>query len=353
MKRPVFLVGCPRSGTTLLYSMLVAAGGFAVYRKETYFYDLAPRFPTLSTPRARQQFLEQFLQGYLGKVPGLEVEPFVRAALAGSRRTEDFLPRLMAGIARAQGVDRWIEATPLHVLYMHEIARSVPDALFVHVIRDGRDCALSNDRQRWIRTLPWDRSRRLGVAALYWEWMVRAGRGFGRAHPQRYLEARFEDLIVHPRGVLGDIGRFIGHDLDYDRISRNPVHAMKTPNTSFRDERGRPDFNPVGRWEHQCSADDIKLCEALVGRYLHTLGYPLAYPDARPRPPFLMRSIYLGYFSVRHALKVHTPLGRYMTSTQAWAEQPRAGEQPVRLAPEPPAKVAGREYALDHGPVNR
>ena len=40
MKRPVFVVGCPRSGTTLLYSMLVAAGGFAFYRKETYFYDL-------------------------------------------------------------------------------------------------------------------------------------------------------------------------------------------------------------------------------------------------------------------------------------------------------------------------
>ena len=40
MKRPVFVVGCPRSGTTLLYSMLVASGGFAFYRKETYFYDL-------------------------------------------------------------------------------------------------------------------------------------------------------------------------------------------------------------------------------------------------------------------------------------------------------------------------
>ena len=42
MKRPVFVVGCPRSGTTLLYSMLLAAGGFTVYRKETYFYDVLP-----------------------------------------------------------------------------------------------------------------------------------------------------------------------------------------------------------------------------------------------------------------------------------------------------------------------
>ena len=48
MQRPVFVVGCPRSGTTLLYSMMMAAGGFAAYRKETYFYDLISRFPDLS-----------------------------------------------------------------------------------------------------------------------------------------------------------------------------------------------------------------------------------------------------------------------------------------------------------------
>ena len=53
MHRPVFIVGCPRSGTTLLYSMLVAAGGFACYRKETHFYAIAPRFPDLASPAAR------------------------------------------------------------------------------------------------------------------------------------------------------------------------------------------------------------------------------------------------------------------------------------------------------------
>jgi hypothetical protein len=162
-----------------------------LYRKESYFYDLAPRFPSLSSNRERQHFKEQYLQGYLGKVPGLNVEPFVTDALERSRRTEDFLPRLMEGIARAQGVDRWIEATPIHILYMNEILRSVPDALFVHVVRDGRDCAISNDRQRWIRTFPWDKSRRMGVASLYWEWMVRAGRRFGSQHPERYHKLRF------------------------------------------------------------------------------------------------------------------------------------------------------------------
>src|SRR5262245_15020888 len=249
MKRPVFVVGCPRSGTTLLYSMLVAAGGFAVYRKETFFYDLLPRFPELATARSQQRFRREFLQGYLGKVPGLDVEPFVTAALEKCKKAGDFLPRLMSGIAAAQNMDRWIEATPVHVLCMPDIKRYVPDALFIHVVRDGRDSALSLDRQRWMPILPWDRSRRVGVAALFWEWMVCTGIAYGRRHPSYYMEVRFEDLISEPRETLNRVGRFLDHDVDFERLQQNPVHAMNHPNTSFREEPAGSGFNPVGRWK--------------------------------------------------------------------------------------------------------
>lgn len=347
MKRPVFVVGCPRSGTTLLYSLLVAAGGFAFYRKETHFYDLIRRFPELSSAEARERFAQLYLSGYLGKVPGLDVAPLVRQALEHCEKREDFLPLLMTAVARAQGVDRWVEGTPVHVLYMKEIKRAVPDALFVHVIRDGRDCALSNDKQGWIATLPWDRSRRLGVTALHWEWMVRAGRSYGRAHPDHYLEIRFEDLIGDPRTTLTRVGAFIDHDLDYDRIQQNPVHAMFQPNTSFRKEWKESAFKPVGRWAEACSEEDIRLCEQLVGSLLKDLDYPLTHAPAsngwlRTR---LMRAMYLGYFAAKHSLKVHTPLGRFMTRTSIWAAQPRAGERPVRPIPANAAASAqpGRE----------
>jgi hypothetical protein len=332
MKRPVFVVGCPRSGTTLLYSMLVSAGGFAAYRKETYFYDLLPRFPDLTDPAVQHRFEREFLQGYLGKVPGLDVAPFVKSALAKCTDSCSFLPLFLGAIARAQQMDRWIEATPVHVLYLNEIQQAVPDALFVHVIRDGRDCALSNTSQGWVPTLPWDRSRRLGVAALFWESMVQTGRRFGRTNPGNYLELRFEDLIADPHTTLDRLGRFIDHNLDYDYIRRNPVHAVKRPNTSFQAERDQPDFNPVGRWKVHCAPADIQLCETLVGRSLEELGYHLAYPsqskgfNVRAR---LMQAVYLSLFSTKHWLKAHTPLGRYVTNTSVWAEQPKVGEVPV------------------------
>jgi Sulfotransferase family len=332
MKRPVFIVGCPRSGTTLLYSFLLAAGGFAVYRKETYFFDLLHRFPDLSSGGSHQQFLGEFLQGYLGSVPGLDVEPLVREALNGCRTPGDFLPRLMNRITSTQGMERWVEGTPVHVMYLHEIKQAVPDALFIHVIRDGRDCALSNDRQHWVGTLPWDRGRSVGVAALFWEWMVRTGRADGRQYASDYFETRFEDLIASPRETLARLGQFIDHDLDYDRIQQHPVHAMTRPNSSFKIERERSDATPVGRWKTICSPEELELCERLVGRTLEELDYPLAHPNQYSRHwvrPHLMRALYVQYFSAKHRLKAHTPLGRWMTSTRMWAQRPHPREGEV------------------------
>jgi hypothetical protein len=260
------------------------------------------------------------------------VAPIAKQAIAQCQTTSEFLPRLMAAITDEQGMDRWIEGTPAHVLYMDKIARAVPDALFVHVIRDGRDCALSTDRQGWAHPLPWDAPRRVGVAALFWEWMVRSGRRYGRAHPRTYMEVRFEQLIDGPRAVLADVGRFIDHDLDVDRIAANPVHAMKSPNTSFREEHTRGEFNPIGRWK-SADAEDVRLCEALTGSYLEELGYePAILPRSARRSLQVrrMRATYFGMFETKHLLKAHTPRGRVMTSTRVWDEQPKAGEAPVR-----------------------
>jgi hypothetical protein len=56
--------------------------------------------------------------------------------------------------------------------------------------------------------------------------------------------------------------------------------------------------------------------------------------------------MYLAYFGAKHALKVRTPVGRVMTSTRTWAEQPKPGEQPLRLAPSVPGTaVGGGEWA--------
>lgn len=331
VQRPVFIVGCPRSGTTLLYSLLMAAGGFACYRKETYFYDVAPRFGRLQTAESKRRLAAEWMRGYLGAMSGIDVEPLVHEALAACLHRREFLPRLMDAVARAQGCDRWLEGTPIHALYLDEVKRARPDALILHVIRDGRDCALSYERQGWTSPFPWDHLNAVGVAALYWEWIVRTGRRLGTTCAPDYLEVRFEDLVDAPQQTLAHVGRFIGHELDHERIMRHPVHAMLSPNTSFRHERRSNDFNPARRWR-RAAADAVQVCEMLVGDCLEELGYPLSDGDRRDASRVFvntMRATYLPYFVLKQWCKHRTPLGPLVTTATVWGEQPHPAERAV------------------------
>lgn len=326
MKPPLFIVGCPRSGTTLLYHMLLSSGGFAAFRKETHLYEtVVPRFGNLRTSRAKQRFQAEWLNSHYGTVPGYDAKPIISRAVRECRDAGHFLRLLMEDVARIQHVDRWMEATPVHVADIERIKRDVPDARVVHVIRDGRDTALSIDKQGWIVPFPWDRRRTFTVAALYWEWLVKRGRASGRKIPDDYLEVRFEDLVNRPRETLENVAAFLDYDLDYDRVQRTALGTLRQPNTSFKETLTQGAFNPVGRWRTECSAREIRLCEQLIGPCLEELGYSLSESFDRPRTRAVaMRALYTRFFTVKSWLKTHTPLARVIVDTSVWMSEGHA-----------------------------
>lgn len=311
---PVFVLGCPRSGTTLLYHMLLSAGGFAVYRSESNVYNLlTPRFGNIKASGNRHELVEHWLRSKFFRASGLDATELRSLITGNCRAPGDFLRVTMQAVAKKQGLPRWAECTPDHLLYIREIKRQIPDALIVHIIRDGRDVALSFARQGWSHPLPWDRDRRLGVAALYWSWVVAMGRKHGKELGPDYLEVRYEELVADPRALLSNVSRFIQQDLDYDEIQRVAIGSVSAPNTSFSDAEGN--FNPVGRWKTQLSTSDVQMLESLIGERLSELEYPLSPNAGRlGSRAHYMRAIYPVLFSAKLWLKNHTVLGR-LTNT--------------------------------------
>lgn len=82
------------------------------------------------------------------------------------KRSGDFLVIVKEEIARSQGKNRWTVWGPDNLLYIQQIKKELPQAKFIHIIRDGRDVALSLHKEQWIRPLPCDYSQGLLVAAL-------------------------------------------------------------------------------------------------------------------------------------------------------------------------------------------
>jgi hypothetical protein len=316
---PVFVLGCGRSGTTLLYHMILSAGDFAVYRTESNAINLLePRFGDLRIRKNKERLMDAWVDSRLFRESGLDSCQIRDRVLDECQNGGDFLRIIMGEMARQQGVRRWADCTPEHILYLDRIKETIPDALIIHIIRDGRDNALSMNQGNWIRPLPGHQKRGLMVAGLYWEWMVNKGCEGGRRLGNDYTEVHFEELVTQPRETLARLGAFIEHDLDYDRIHKVGIGSVKEPNTSFQSKNGAP-FNPVGRWKEKFPPAELRKFERLVGKTLEELGYPLATTQSSALETLdlkSLRSLYRTYFNSKLWLKAKTPLGKLLVTEE-------------------------------------
>jgi hypothetical protein len=306
-KAPVFVLGCVRSGTTWVYHMLLSAGNFAVYRTESNVFNvLEPRAGDLRTEARRRKILHLWEPTRMFQRSGLDMAAIEPRILTECRNGGDFLRIYMEQIARQQGVDRWADCTPEHILYLDRIHQTIPDALVIHVIRDGRDVALSTEKQHWIRPFPWDKGGELVAAGLFWEWMVSHGRRAGRRLGANYTEVRYEDLVLNPQETLAGLSAFVGQELHYEQILKVGIGSVSKPNTSFGPGRDETGFSPVGRWKQALPERTAAELEAVLSPTLTELGYPLSAERLQglDRARLKMRRrLYCTYFETKLRLK--------------------------------------------------
>jgi len=319
---PVFVLGCPRSGTTLLYDMLLSAGGFAVYLAESNVFNLlATRFGDLGWRRNREKLLRAWAESKLFRATGLDRSRIEKRILDTCRHSGDFLRVVMDEVAFQQDMRRWAENSPEAILHLPVIKRLLPDALVIHIIRDGRDVAMSLGRVRYVRPFPGQERQSLMAAGVYWEWIVQAGREYGKALGPDYLEIHFEELIASPQETLDRIGAFIEHELDYERIRRVAYGSVNRPNTSFSGERARGKFNPVGRWKTGIPSKRLARLEGMIAKTLTEVGYPASCGSLQRMTAEMRatRLIYRSYFQSKLRFKL-SPLIRLLRPALSAAE---------------------------------
>jgi len=314
-RAPVFVLGCGRSGTKFLYHTLLSGGGFAVYFAESNAFNLlGVRFGNLARRANRRKLLDVYYKSNLFERTELAPEDIDQRVMDDCRNAGDFLRIVMEAIARKQGVPRWAECTPLHLLNLPLIKKVVPDALIIHIIRDGRDVAASLHRIGWIRPFAWDRGRAVLAPAIFWRWIVSKGRRDGQAMGNDYLEVHYEDVVQNPRESLARIGKFIEQELDYDRIQRVALGSVHDPNSSFRGDGKEAEAKTIGRWRTNFAPEQIRDIESIQGDLLKATGYQLSTPAEELHPSLAVRLMSLLYplnFGFKLWLKSKTPLGRF------------------------------------------
>src|SRR5262249_22480944 len=156
-------------------------------------------FGSLTSSRNRQRMIEAWLASKLFRATGLEAETIKDKLSLHAGTAGDFLRIVMDEIARSQGAQRWAENSPEGMLFLPAIKQAIPNALVIHIIRDGRDVAMSLGKVRYIRPFPWQELQSKVAAGVYWDWIVKQGRAYGTQLGRDYLEVRFEELVTSPQ----------------------------------------------------------------------------------------------------------------------------------------------------------
>jgi len=300
----------------MLYDMLLSAGGFAIYRGYLPIYKIMiPKYGSMASRANREKIVATWLRSKGFRRTGLGREVFSPRIENECRSGGDFIRVVLDTIAEEQKAQRWAFYDPDNVLHFRRVKRDIPNALFVHIIRDGRDIALSLKKMGGFAPLPWDRGEResLVATALYWKWMVEHGRAAGKLFPADYIEIHYEDLITSPREALGRLGGFIDHDLDYERIREAGLGSLSKTNSSFREEAAKEKINPLGRWKERLSAENVAAIESTVGDCLEENGYELSAGAGGRRiraRHWLMSGMYPAFLGSKLWLKLNTPMGR-------------------------------------------
>ena len=277
----VFIVGCPRSGTSLLQRIVNAHPQIPITPETHWIPRLFEKRKGL-TPEdmVTTELISRLLEQPRFTRLGIGQEELL-AMIAGGRPVSysSLVTAIFDSYGDAQGKALVGDKTPGYVRRMNTLHALWPQARFVHLIRDGRDVYLSM-RHRPLHDLKagafdtWSEKPVL-TAALWWELNVRGGRKAGNLlGAGLYYEIRYESLIAHPREECEALSAFLG--LPYD-------DAMLRFNETQRKKKERRPITPGLRdWRTQMPAQDLERFEAAAGGLLEELGYARAFPRLRP-----------------------------------------------------------------------
>lgn len=268
------ILGVSRSGTTLLKEMLDRHSQLAIPWESYFIPQLWDRHRDRPD---RDEFLADVAR--LERVASWGLTPADVAAQLPERPSfAQAIQAIFKAYAVAHGKERFGDKTPAYMQRLDLLERAFPDAQYVHLVRDGRDAALSFVAMRRKPRFNWARPRGVLSFAAQWRLEVEGARRFGRTRP--YLELRYEDLVAEPERRLREVCDFLG--LPFEPAMLEYHRDVDLSGLVDHPELKRPPGQARSRWREQMPTEQVERFEAIAGRLLAELGYERRFPDPLP-----------------------------------------------------------------------
>ncbi|HEU5267827.1 MAG TPA: sulfotransferase [Jatrophihabitans sp.] len=281
--RPIFIVGCPRSGTTLL-SVLLHAHPHIAMPPETRFllpaYYGRAQFGDLRDSANRRRLAEQITgRGTSFRDLRLDRAAVIEAIVAAPPTLGSALATVWREFARSRGKPRWGEKRPAYWRELDVVRRLFPTAQIIHLVRDPRACVAS------LAQVPWWHHDVERSTAL-WGIATAESDRFGKRLPaDTFHRVFYEDLVRDVRGTLTELCEFLGEDFAEEMLEHAGAAQDIVPKRKTWHGRVGQDVDParVEGWRKTLSPDDIGLVELVSRRQMGRYGYRRSDAAARPQ----------------------------------------------------------------------
>jgi hypothetical protein len=277
---PFFLVGCPRSGTTLLRNLLNSHPQLAIPGETQFLPTFYRAWGNPRDARAAERLGRRILALWWIQRWAIDLAP---RDFSACRTYAAMLEVLYGEIVRRDGATRWGDKTPAYALQVPVISEIFPEAQFVHIRRDGRDVAGS-----LVQTHIGPRES--ATAALFWRCYVETARRDGaQLGPGRYFEVRYESLLSDTATTLRGVCAFLGVPFDPRVLEQTSPDHGSFPDVYGPRRAGQRSATEIvrsnsGKWRGEMSAADLARFESVAGDLLVELGYELCGTESRPPP---------------------------------------------------------------------
>jgi len=292
-----FVVGRPRSGTTLLRTLFDAHPSVAIPPECKFVLDLYPKYKNKKawTKKDLEEFYMELLQQWRFDTWTMDLDKLKHDVMdCAGENSYGHICKVVylnyRSFFNKEEIIRLGDKNPGYTIYTRRLARIFPGAKFVHIVRDYRDNYVSVKNVDFELPLP-------SAVATKWRLFYRKFEKDAREEPENYRVIKYEDLVTDPQGVFRGLCEFIGipYRSEVFNFDEKREEVLKAYPPGFIEKYHANLLNKVnpsrmGVWKKQLTAREIRILDLSVGKLAERAGYerqfkgyhPLLYLPALP-----------------------------------------------------------------------
>ncbi len=262
MMKSIFILGCPRSGTTLLASLLNNTGNGRPVETHfiTKYFKKLESYGDISVKKNFSVLMKDILaeRPVMQWNLSINVDEFYDE-LNNNFSYNHIVDQLCMKMARKKGFEAWGDKTPHYLRDIGILFKLFPDSKYIYIVRDGRDVALS------LLEKPWGPNNIFTCAEVWRKYNAPNEIIEGMKQRNRLYFIRYEDLLDNAARIVPDIYKFL--DEEYNE-------------SKMRDLIGRIRKGNYGKWKSKMNTRQIKLFESVAANTLERFGYETSYEES-------------------------------------------------------------------------